>query len=271
MKYILISAAAVIIALGLSFLITGIIRKRLKKKPPMALHILISLCAAIIVIGAGCFAYLSIYTPAQDVTVEAFANSDGAKVSKIDGGYFVDGSGDDKALVFYPGAKIDSKAYLPLMKKLADGGIDCFLLEVPMHMAIFDMNAADRITDNYSYDTWILSGHSMGGIAAAKYAADHDNVDGVVLLASYPTSQLPEPTALLSIYGTEDKVLELKAYEDSKKYFPSNSKEVVIEGGNHAQFGNYGEQTGDGTATISRENQQDQTAKAILEFTVKIS
>ena len=150
MKYILISAAAVIIVFGLSFLITGIIRKRLKKKPPMALHILISLCAAIIVIGAACFAYLSIYTPAQDVTVEAFANSGGAKVSKIDGGYFVDGSGNDKALVFYPGAKIDSKAYLPLMKKLADGGIDCFLLEVPMHMAIFDMNAADRITDNYS-------------------------------------------------------------------------------------------------------------------------
>ena len=245
MKYILISAAAVIIALGLSFLITGIIRKKLKKKPPMVLHILISLCAAIIVIGAACFAYLSIYTPAQDVTVEAFANSGGAKVSKIDGGYFVDGNGDKTALVFYPGAKIDSKAYLPLMKKLADGGIDCFLLEVPMHMAIFD--------------------------AAAKYAADHDNIDGVVLLASYPTSQLPESTALLSIYGTEDTVLELKAYEESKKYFPSNSTEVVLDGGNHSQFGNYGDQTGDGTATISGDEQQSKTAKAILEFSDKIS
>lgn len=271
MKYILISAAAVIIALGLSFLITGIIRKRLKKKPPMALHILISLCAAIVVIGVACFAYLSIYTPAQDVTVEAFANSGRAKVSKFDGGYFVDGKGDKTALVFYPGAKIDSKAYLPMMKKLADGGIDCFLLEVPMHMAIFDMNAADRITDNYSYDTWILSGHSMGGIAAAKYACDHDNVDGVVLLSSYPTSQLPESTALLSIYGTEDNVLELKAYEESKKYFPSNSTEVVLDGGNHSQFGNYGDQTGDGTATISGEEQQSKTAKAILDFSGKIS
>ena len=271
MKYILLSAAALIIIFGLSFLITGLIRKKLKKKPPIALHILITLCAAIIVIGAGCFAYLSIYTPAQDVTVEAFANSGGAKVSKIDGGYFVDGAGDNTALVFYPGAKIDSKAYLPLMKQLADGGIDCFLLEVPMHMAIFDMNAADRITDNYSYNTWILSGHSMGGIAAAKYAADHDNIDGVVLLASYPTSQLPESTALLSVYGTEDKVLELNKYEESKKNFPSNSREIIIEGGNHAQFGNYGEQSGDGTATISREEQQSQTAKAILEFAKKIS
>ncbi len=237
----------------------------------MALHILISLCAAIIVTGAAGFAYLSIYTPADDTAVEAFAKSDGAKVTKFDGGYFVDGAGDNTALVFYPGAKIDSKAYLPLMKKLADGGVDCFLLDMPMHMAIFDMNAADKITDNYKYDTLIVSGHSMGGVAAAKYAADHDNVDGVVLLASYPTSQLPEPTALLSIYGTEDKVLELKAYEESKKYFPSNSKEVVIEGGNHAQFGNYGEQAGDGTAAISREEQQSQTAKAILEFTKKIS
>ena len=271
MKYILLSAAALIIIFGLSFLITGLIRKKLKKKPPMALHILISLCAAIIVIGAGCFAYLSIYTPAQDVTVEAFANSGGAKVSKIDGGYFVDGTGDDTALVFYPGAKIDSKAYLPLMKQLADGGIDCFLLEVPMHMAIFDMNAADKITDNYKYDTLIVSGHSMGGVAAAKYAADHDTVDGVVLLASYPTTQLPDSTALLSVYGTEDKELELNKYEESKKNFPSNSREIIIEGGNHAQFGNYGEQSGDGTATISREEQQSQTAKAILEFAKKIS
>jgi hypothetical protein len=140
-----------------------------------------------------------------------------------------------------------------------------------MHMAIFDMNAADRITDNSNYDTWIKSGHSMGGIAAAKYACDHDNVDGVVLLASYPTSQLPESTALLSIYGTEDNVLELKAYEESKKYFPSNSTEVVLDGGNHSQFGNYGDQTGDGTATISGDEQQSKTAKAILEFSDKKS
>jgi len=39
-----------------------------------------------------------------------------------------------------------------------------------------------------------------------------------------------------------------------------------IAGGNHAQFGYYGTQLGDNSATISREEQQAETAVAILTF-----
>ena len=41
---------------------------------------------------------------------------------------------------------------------------------------------------------------------------------------------------------------------------------VEIEGGNHAQFGNYGPQKGDLPATISAEEQQARTVAAIEEF-----
>ncbi|MBQ9680167.1 MAG: alpha/beta hydrolase [Ruminococcus sp.] len=182
----------------------------------------------------------------------------------------IDGEGEDTALVFYPGAKVDSEAYLPLMKKLAENGIDCFLLKAPMRIAIFDMNAAERIIDKYDYQTWLLSGHSMGGIAAAGCAAENsDVVDGVVLLASYPNNVLGDDISLLSIYGTEDMVLGRDAYEKAKSNYPSNSQEVVITGGNHAQFGNYGRQSGDGEATITREEQQEKTVAAILDFVQK--
>jgi hypothetical protein len=40
----------------------------------------------------------------------------------------------------------------------------------------------------------------------------------------------------------------------------------VIEGGNHAGFGNYGAQAGDGTSSIGNDAQQAVAAQAILDF-----
>ena len=91
-------------------------------------------------------------------------------------------------------------------------------------------------------------------------------MQGVVLLAAYPGNKLDPSTALLAVYGTEDKVLNLEAYQKAKADFPPNARERVIEGGNHAQFGNYGAQSGDGTPAISRKEQQMQTVREILAF-----
>lgn len=270
MKYIFLSLAALAVIFGLAFLITGIIRKKLKKKPPVGVHILISIVAGMLVICGTFFVYVGIHYSADDEVLAVWAESGNVQVTEIDGVYMIDGEGDDTALVFYPGAKVDSEAYFPLMKKLAENGIDCFLLKPPMRMAIFDMNAAERIIGKYDYETWLLSGHSMGGIAAASCAAENrDVVAGVVLLASYPNKALSDDISLLSIYGSEDKVLERDAYEKAKSNYPTNADEVVIEGGNHAQFGNYGRQSGDGEATITREEQQKKTVAAILDFVQK--
>ena len=111
----------------------------------------------------------------------------------------------------------------------------------------------------------------MGGMIAAGYAADNPNtVDGVVLLAAYPTQELSDSIRLLSVYGTEDGVLNRDAYEDAKKYFPQEYTEKIIDGGNHAGFGNYGVQSGDGKATIMANEQQSQTTFAITEFAKRI-
>ena len=252
---------------GLCFLLTGLIRKRQTKKLPLILHILISVGIGLLIFCVVGFCYLNAHYSARDEALAVLSDSGGATVTEIDGGYFVDGSGKDTALIFYPGAKVDSQAYLPLMKEIAAGGVDCFLLDLPMRMAIFDRNAADKITAKYDYDTVMVGGHSMGGMIAAGYAAAHkESVDGVVLLAAYPTKPLEGTVGLLSVYGTQDRVLNRDAYENAKRDFPGGFTETIIEGGNHAQFGDYGAQKGDGEATISAKEQQAQTVYAVLRF-----
>lgn len=96
--------------------------------------------------------------------------------------------------------------------------------------------------NTYEYENWYIGGHSLGGAMAASYAADHlDMLRGVVLLSAYPTDSLKEgELSVLSIYGSEDKVLNMEKVKEGREYMPSDYTEICIDGGNHAQFGNYG-------------------------------
>ena len=210
--------------------------------------------------------YLNIHYSADNEVAAVFANSRNIKVNELDNAFFVDGEGEDTAFIFYPGAKVDSEAYLPLMKSLPLTELTASFSKLPFRMAIFDVNASDKTINDYNYKSIIVSGHLMGGVAASSYASSNtDNIDGVVLLAAYPTSKISDSTPLLSIYGSEDKVLQKDAYNNAVE-LPYDFEEVVIAGGNHAYYGNYGEQSGDGKATITREKQQDDTVSAIVAF-----
>ena len=210
-----------------------------------------------------------------DETAAAALNGNGSVevryVNKNANGNIIlfDGEGTDTALVFYPGAKVEYTAYAPLMLKLAENGIDCFIVEMPYNMAIFGLGSADKLIEKYSnsYTHWYIGGHSLGGAMAASYAAKHtDKLDGLVLLAAYPTASLDaDGFKVVSVYGSEDGVLNQDKYKNSLKYMPADFSELVIEGGNHAGFGSYGAQAGDGEAAISQEEQWEQTADIIAE------
>lgn len=196
----------------------------------------------------------------------ALKSTDKVKVTETEECYCFDGEDDGSALVFYPGAKVEASAYAPLMMKLAENGTDCFLCKMPLNFALLGKDKAAEIQDKYKYGKWFLSGHSLGGVAASMLAADDDSAekwDGIVFLASYPTEEMDIPA--LSIYGSEDKVLNHKSYEEAgeKERWPDDFSEHIIAGGNHAQFGCYGEQKGDGQAGITRQDQQTQTAELI--------
>lgn len=164
------------------------------------------------------------------------------------------------AVVFYPGAKVEYTAYLPLLKKVVDEiGVDAILVKMPFNMAIFDSNRIDDVMDIYpTIQTWYLSGHSMGGAMASNYMASHpDKIEGLILLGSYIYGDVSVEDTL-TIYGSLNTSVADKVDYDTNV--------VIIDGGNHAQFGNYGDQKGDAPATISRLKQQNETVQAIKEF-----
>ena len=237
----------------------------MNKKIKMALYIVLAL---IIIMACLSVWYVNDYSHA-DASVNAYLNgTENVSVEKVENGLFLDGPGNDSALIFYPGAKIEYVSYLPLFMELANDGVDCFIVEMPCNLAFLGADSADAIIGDgkYSYDEWYISGHSLGGVAASSYAINHkDKISGLILLASYPVDDMGN-MSVLSIYGSNDKTLNKETYDESKSLMDNNLTEYVINGGNHAQFGSYGIQSGDGIATISPENQRDQTENAILDF-----
>ena len=230
----------------------------LNKKVKIAIVIIL-----LLILGYGIF-YLTDYYHAEKTATDLLNGTGNVSVIKSSNGLFLNGSGNDTALIFYPGAKVEYTSYLPMFTQLASQGIDCYLVEMPFNIAFFAQNSADDIIDNSTYSHYFIAGHSLGGVVASSYVNSTDNVDGLILLASYPTEDLSKP--VLSIYGSEDKSLNLEKYNQAKPFTNNNLTEIIIDGGNHAQFAYYGDQSGDGKAKISPQNQQNQTVIAILNF-----
>jgi rhodanese-related sulfurtransferase len=213
-----------------------------------------------------CIWYVNDCYHADEKVQESLQKKETLSVTEMSYGLYLDGPGDNAAIIFYPGAKVEYTAYLPLLSDLAEQGIDCFLIKMPCNLAFFGQNKAEKIMDSYEYDHWYLSGHSLGGAMAAAYASGHlESLNGLVLLAAYPTKSLKlDSFSVLSLYGSEDGVLNMEKVEEGNSFMPADYAEICIEGGNHTQFGNYGEQKGDHAAKISREEQQAQTVETIL-------
>lgn len=174
------------------------------------------------------------------------------------------------AFILYPGALVDAESYAPLMAKLAEQGYTSFIAKMPLNMAILKKDAADQIITDYpNIADWYIGGHSLGGVMATSYTDENpDLIKGITFLASYPNKDLADQTLkVVSLYGTNDGVLNMSAYKEAQLLLPTTSahyKELPIPGGNHAGFGNYGPQSGDNTATISAEAQQELTVGAII-------
>ena len=183
-------------------------------------------------------------------------------VKKDENGYLFDGPSEDKILVFYPGGRVESKSYVPLMHNLAKEGIDTLIVRMPFNIAFLKTKDINKIKENYNYNNWYLGGHSLGGVVAARDTINN-SIDGLILLASYSIKEVECST--LSIYGSKDGILNLENYNENKKNL-KNLKEIIIEGGNHSNFGNYGLQENDNLSTIDKEIQQERTIQEILKF-----
>lgn len=172
-------------------------------------------------------------------------------------------------IIFYPGAAVAPESYAPLMHAIAEEGYLCVVAKMPLNFAFMEVNVADGIRNDYrNIADWYMAGHSLGGSMAAVYTEDNsEQIKGLILLASYSTEDLNDKRIdVLSIYGSLDGILNMGNYEEYKENLPADMTEVVITGANHANYGNYGEQNGDGIAKICTEDQQARTKEAICMF-----
>ncbi len=173
--------------------------------------------------------------------------------------------------IFYPGALVDPRAYAPMARAIAAQGYLVVVVPMPFNLALLATSRAHQVQVFFpQMQTWAIGGHSLGGVAASMFVKSNpDPIKGLVLWASYPadTDSLAQSgVAVVSISATNDKLATPDKINASRPLLPSNTRYVVIDGGNHGQFGWYGKQSGDGDATISREAQQSQIVQATVDL-----
>lgn len=176
-------------------------------------------------------------------------------------------------LIFYPGGKVDARAYAPQMHAIAQEGYLTVITPMPLYLAVFGINKADDVLKAFpDIQHWGIAGHSLGGSMAAQYISTSTKVQGLAFWASYPATDLSKlPIKAVSIYGTLDGVAKPDNVLAGAKNLPANTPFVAIEGGTHSGFGWYGLQPGDNEATISREDQNTQTVKATVDMLASLS
>ncbi len=233
-------------------------KQKMKKRLLIAGGILLAIVVALIV---AFYVYtLDYYRASQEV--DELIEASGLNIEEEDGFYLVhplDENDSGEGILFYPGGKVEAIAYMPLLLQLAEEGYTCVLVEMPFNLAVFNIKGADKVLEQVDgIDEWYMMGHSLGGAMASTYMEGNESkFEGLILLGAYPVNEADIET--LAIYGTYDIMLDLDKVEEA---------DIVHEivDGNHAQFGNYGNQEGDGQAKISRQAQQEEAVEVITDF-----
>lgn len=235
----------------------------MKKWIKIALYSLLG----ILIVGSITFLTWSQFT--YKPTKEALALVD----NKKDEENIVFGQKDAKVgIVFYQGAKVEVESYSYLGEALAKDGHFVVMPKLPLNLAILGTNVVDSIIEKYpEVQKWYVAGHSMGGAMISRYAFQHEEkVDGIILLGSYPADDFSSKLMpMLSIYGEVDGLATVEKIKNNKKLMSKNTTMHMIKGGNHANFGMYGEQKGDNASLITSKAQQDETVKVMEQWLLK--
>ena len=219
----------------------------------------------VLVLGGVAFLWYAQPQPLLPEATAALTSTDAVEVSVgADGTLLFTPTASEPSvgLVLYPGGKVPPEAYAPAAHAIAEAGYLVAIVDVPFNLAVFDINAAQRVIDAHpEIERWAVGGHSLGGSMAAQFIDGHPGVvDGLVLWASYSAADLSgDGLRVLSTYGTLDQGVPSYTSPDAvaKLGGPAAVTFDPIEGGNHEQMGWYTGQPNDPPATISREAQQE--------------
>ena len=242
--------------------------------------LLTSLLGLLVVAGTGFVIWASAAAQPQPEALQALQSDDQVTVT-ADKWYIFEPADKRQrppvGFIFYPGGRVDAQAYAPEARAIAAEGYFVVIVPMPLNLAVLSPNRASQVIAAFpDVGQWVVGGHSLGGSMAASFAYEQpDEVDGLVLWASYPAdwNDLSERTELevATIYGTLDGLATAEQIEGLAHLLPPQTVWVPIEGGNHAQFGWYGPQRGDLPATISHSAQSDQVVAATLDLLARVA
>lgn len=229
--------------------------------------VVVTVC--ILFIG-GFLLYVNDYEKATQPAIEAMVTSNDVYIEESDKFIaYIPGEKIESGFIFYPGGKVEPRAYARLFHELAKEGIQTVVVKMPFNLAMFGIHEAEAVWGEYTkIERWYMGGHSLGGVFGTEYLKKNiEKFEGMIYMASYPNTDIANTNIkVLSINGTLDTVLNRKAYEKAMDRLPKNTIYYTIEGGNHSQFGDYGLQTKDTKATISPEQQHKQIVEQIVKF-----
>ncbi|MGE7020968.1 alpha/beta hydrolase [Solibacillus cecembensis] len=243
----------------------------MKQKKSIKYKIITGIAIFLIIVAAGFFIYVSSYYKADSLALDSLKTDSFVKVEK-NGDILFEPVSNAKNIgfIFYPGAKVETSAYASIANEIASKGYTVIIAKMKFNLAILSPNRADRIISNYEdIDTWVIGGHSLGGVMASNYALENGEIKGLVLLASYPQNKInftDKPLKVLSLWGSNDQVADLNKVKEAKNVMPSDAEFIEIKGGNHGGFGDYGNQKGDGESSITNKQQMMDSATYIIEL-----
>ncbi|QFT88484.1 Alpha/beta hydrolase family protein [Bacillus sp. THAF10] len=209
-------------------------------------------------------------TPYKLVNKESLESNDKVSVSENSGWitFYPKEDTDEAGVIFYPGGRVEAAAYAPIGMRVAEKGVPFIIAKMPLHLAVLSSNKADKIFKQFDDREWVLAGHSLGGAMAARYVKKNpDKVAGLILMAAYPSEEddLSDfKGEVLTLEGQLDGVIEKEYLTDAFERLPVQTNTIIIQGGNHSQFGDYGLQKGDNEAKVSKEEQWDRIAEMIV-------
>ena len=240
----------------------------------LAPYAVVTVVLLALLVGVGAWVYFDSLAYGPTESPAAVESEYDVTVESGYGGYVVrpddqPPDGERAGLVFYPGGRVEPGSYVHTLAPLAERGVTVVVPGVPLNLAVLDSDAASPVVSNENgIDSWYVGGHSLGGAMACRYAnGNADRVDGVVLAASYCDVNVSDSgLATVAITGTRDGVLNRERFEANRRFLPADATFVSVEGMNHAQFGNYGAQDGDGEATISTTTAHERVVAALVDW-----
>jgi hypothetical protein len=190
----------------------------------------------------------------RDATLEVFRD-DGIQVTEVEGSIVMeaaDGRGET-GILYFPGARVNPYSYLYPLSEIAASGVTVVIMDPLMNMALFDTRSVEELAlAAPEVNDWVLSGHSLGGVRACMLA-QHPDVVGLVLMGSYCATDISAlDIPMLQVLASKDGLIDTEAVSASASLLPDSARTIMLEGASHASFGTYGDQPGDGTATLNR-------------------